>query len=104
VLGRDALKERLTHAKDQRVDAETKLAAIQQEVERQKAIIQELQASATAVPAASVELLTQASQANVAVTTSLADVARVITDMGVTLDLAPGRYTVMTPPRRNPRE
>jgi hypothetical protein len=39
VLGRDALKERLTHAKDQRADAETKLAAIQQEVERQKAII-----------------------------------------------------------------
>jgi hypothetical protein len=94
------LERKLEDVQGQVASLEAELAntrqAHEQQVTQQEAIIQQLR-TAPAAPAANVTLLTELSQANVAVSSSLANVTRVVTDMGHTLDFAPGKYTVVAP-------
>jgi septal ring factor EnvC (AmiA/AmiB activator) len=90
------LERKLEGVQGQVASLQAELANTQQQVRQQEAAIQQWQ-TAPAPRAADVTLLTELSQANVAVSSSLANVTRVVTDMGHTLDFAPGKFTVIAP-------
>jgi nitrogen fixation/metabolism regulation signal transduction histidine kinase len=90
------LERKLENVQGQVASLQAELDNTQQQVRQQEAIIQQWQTAPAPRPA-DMKLFTELSQANVAVSSSLANVTRVVTDMGHTLDFAPGKFTVIPP-------